>query len=53
MQRVRAPLDIPPPYDFELSTFRYRVFGDDLASRWHDGGLYRVLASDLPVRIDA
>src|SRR5262249_22336080 len=30
-----------------------RMFGDDLASRWHEGGLHRVLRSGLPVRIDA
>ena len=47
------PLPVPPPYDFERSTFRFRLFGDDLASRWHDGGLHRVLASGLPVRIEA
>jgi DNA-3-methyladenine glycosylase II len=47
------PLPVPPPYDFHRSTFRFRMFGDDLASRWHDGGLHRVLRSGLPVRIDA
>ena len=43
----------PAGYDFVRSTFRFRVFGDDLASRWHDGGLHRVLRSGLPVRITA
>ncbi len=43
----------PPDYDFERSTFRFRAFGDDLASRWHDGGLHRVMRSGLPVRIEA
>lgn len=43
----------PPDYDFLRSTFRFRAFGDDLASRWHDGGLHRVLASGLAVRITA
>jgi DNA-3-methyladenine glycosylase II len=47
------PLPVPPPYDFDRSTFRFRMFGDDLASRWHDGGLHRVLQSGLAVRIDA
>ncbi len=42
----------PPDYDFERSTFRFRAFGDDLASRWHDGGLHRVMRSGLPVRIE-
>ena len=43
----------PADYDFVRSTFRFRAFGDDLASRWVDGGLHRVLRSGLPVRIDA
>src|SRR2546421_10428220 len=36
-------LRIPPPYDFELSTERYRAFGPDLANLWHEGGLHRVV----------
>jgi len=36
-------LDLPEPYDFELSTARYRAFGTDLANLWHDGGLHRVV----------
>src|SRR5436309_2623311 len=47
------PLPVPPPYDFDRSTFRFRLFGDDLASRWHDGGLHRVLQSGLAVRMEA
>jgi len=47
------PLPVDEPYDFERSTFRFRLFGDDLASRWHDGGLHRVLRSGAPVRIEA
>lgn len=50
---VKLPLPVPPGYDFERSTFRFRMFGDDLASRWHDGGLHRVLRSGLAVRITA
>jgi len=47
-------LDLPPaPYDFHRSTFRYRTFGDDVASVWRDGALYRVLRSGLVVRISA
>jgi 3-methyladenine DNA glycosylase/8-oxoguanine DNA glycosylase len=47
-------LDLPPePYDFHRSTFRYRTFGADVASVWHDGALYRVLHSGLVVRISA
>ncbi len=37
-------LRFPEPYDFELSTERFRVFGTDLATLWHDGGLHRVVA---------
>lgn len=36
-------LHLPEPYDFELSTGRYRAFGPDLANLWHDGGLHRVV----------
>jgi DNA-3-methyladenine glycosylase II len=36
-------LRFPEPYDFELSTERFRVFGPDLANLWHDGGLHRVI----------
>jgi DNA-3-methyladenine glycosylase II len=47
-------LELPPaPYDFHRSTFRYRTFGNDVASVWHDGALYRVLRSGLVVRIAA
>jgi DNA-3-methyladenine glycosylase II len=38
-----APLELPQPYDFELSTERYRAFGPDLANLWHDGALHRVV----------
>ena len=37
-------LRVPEPYDFELSTGRYRAFGLDRANVWHDGALYRVIA---------
>jgi 3-methyladenine DNA glycosylase/8-oxoguanine DNA glycosylase len=50
---MKLPLPVPQPYDFERSTFRFRMFGDDLASRWHEGGLHRVLGSGLAVRIEA
>ena len=39
-----ARLELPEPYDFELSTTRYRAFGPDLANLWHEGGLHRVVA---------
>jgi DNA-3-methyladenine glycosylase II len=34
---------IPPPYDFELSTERFRAFGPDLANLWSAGSLLRVV----------
>jgi DNA-3-methyladenine glycosylase II len=37
-------LEIPEPYDFSLSTARFRHFGSDRATVWHDGGLHRVVA---------
>jgi DNA-3-methyladenine glycosylase II len=37
-------LEIPEPYDFELSTSRFRDFGSDRATVWHEGGLHRVIA---------
>jgi 3-methyladenine DNA glycosylase/8-oxoguanine DNA glycosylase len=37
-------LPIPTPYDFALSTERYRAFGPDLANLWFEGGLLRVVA---------
>lgn len=48
-----AELGIDESYDFRRSTFRFRTFGDDLASRWIDGGLHRVLRSGLAVRVEA
>jgi 3-methyladenine DNA glycosylase/8-oxoguanine DNA glycosylase len=44
---------LPEPYDFHRSTFRFRTFGEDAASVWHDDGLYRVLRSGRVVRIAA
>jgi DNA-3-methyladenine glycosylase II len=34
---------VPEPYDFALSTERFRAFGPDLANLWHEGGLHRVV----------
>jgi len=45
-------LRVPEPYDFALSTTRYRAFGPDLAVLWHEGGLHRVVAG-REVRIEA
>jgi len=36
-------LRLPEPFDFELSTERFRVFGPDLANLWVDGALHRVV----------
>ncbi|HYY32364.1 MAG TPA: hypothetical protein VE693_02105 [Gaiellaceae bacterium] len=35
-------VSFPEPYDFALSTERYRAFGADLANLWEDDALYRV-----------
>ena len=43
---------IPEPYDFALSTERFRAFGPDLANLWHEGGLHRVVGG-REVRIEA
>jgi 3-methyladenine DNA glycosylase/8-oxoguanine DNA glycosylase len=45
-------LAIPEPYDFDLSTERFRAFGPDLANLWHEGGVHRVVAG-REVRIEA
>ena len=47
-----ALLALPQPFDFELSTDRFRVFGPDLANLWHEGGLHRVVGR-REVRIEA
>ena len=39
----RGLVALPEPYDFELSTERFRAFGPDLANLWHDGTLLRVV----------
>src|SRR4051794_32932200 len=36
-------LRFPDPYDFELSMGRFRAFGTDVANRFDDGKLYRVV----------
>ena len=47
-----APLDFPQPYDFELSTARYRTWGRDAANLWDDGALWRAVGG-REVRIAA
>jgi DNA-3-methyladenine glycosylase II len=36
-------LRLPEPFDFELSTERFRTWGPDLANLWVDGALHRVV----------
>jgi 3-methyladenine DNA glycosylase/8-oxoguanine DNA glycosylase len=36
-------LELPQPYDFEVSTERFRAFGIDRANLWREGGLHRVV----------
>jgi DNA-3-methyladenine glycosylase II len=45
-------LRLPEPYDFALSTARYRAFGPDLANLWHEGGVHRVVGG-REVRVEA
>ena len=43
---------LPQPYDFEVSTARFDVYGLDRATVWRDGGIYRVF-DGREVRIEA
>jgi DNA-3-methyladenine glycosylase II len=45
-------LRLPEPYDFDVSTERFRAFGPDSANLWHEGGLHRVV-SGRELRIEA
>jgi 3-methyladenine DNA glycosylase/8-oxoguanine DNA glycosylase len=47
-----ALLAVPGPFDFALSTERFRAFGVDRATVWHEGGLHRVV-NGREVRIEA
>jgi DNA-3-methyladenine glycosylase II len=47
-----ANLAVPQPFDFELTTERFRAFGPDLAFLWHEGGLHRVIGG-REVRIES
>jgi DNA-3-methyladenine glycosylase II len=42
---------LPQPYDFELSTARFEVYGRDRATLWREGGIHRVFG-DREVRIE-
>lgn len=47
-----ARVPVPAPYDFQLSTARFRAYGPDLANLWADGALWRVVGGRA-VRIAA
>jgi 3-methyladenine DNA glycosylase/8-oxoguanine DNA glycosylase len=47
-----AFLAVPGPFDFALTTERFRAFGVDRARLWHEGGLHRVVGG-REVRIEA
>ncbi|HSX21236.1 MAG TPA: hypothetical protein VLE97_00510, partial [Gaiellaceae bacterium] len=47
-----AFLAVPGPFDFALTTERFRAFGVDRANLWHEGGLHRVVAG-REVRMEA
>ena len=40
-----ALLELPEPFDFGLTTERFRAFGNDLANLWVDGALHRVVGT--------
>jgi DNA-3-methyladenine glycosylase II len=47
-----APLAGPGPFDLALTTERFRAFGIDRATLWHEGGLHRAVGG-REVRIEA
>src|SRR5437868_15237624 len=47
-----AFLAVPGPFDFDLTTERFRAFGVDRATLWHEGGLHRVVGG-RELRIEA
>jgi 3-methyladenine DNA glycosylase/8-oxoguanine DNA glycosylase len=47
-----AFLAVPEPFDFALTTERFRAFGLDWTNLWHEGGLHRVVGG-REVRIEA
>ena len=47
-----ACVQLPAPYDFQLSTARFRAYGPDLANLWAGGALWRVVGGTA-VRIAA
>jgi len=47
-----ALLAVPGPFDFALTTERWRAFGVDRVNLWHEGGLHRVVGG-RELRIEA
>jgi DNA-3-methyladenine glycosylase II len=47
-----AHVAVPGPFDFALTTERFRAFGIDRANVWHEGGLHRVVAG-RELRVEA
>lgn len=47
-----AFLAVPGPFDFALTTERWRAFGVDRVNLWHEGGLHRVVGG-RELRIEA
>jgi DNA-3-methyladenine glycosylase II len=47
-----AHVAVPGPFDFALTTERFRAFGIDRANVWHEGGVHRVVAG-RELRIEA
>jgi DNA-3-methyladenine glycosylase II len=47
-----ALLAVPEPFDFALTTERWRAFGVDRVNLWHEGGLHRVVGG-RELRIEA
>jgi DNA-3-methyladenine glycosylase II len=44
-------VSLPEPFDFWLTTERFRAWGADLANLWHEGGIHRVF-DGVEVRIE-
>jgi DNA-3-methyladenine glycosylase II len=44
-------VSLPEPFDFRLTTERFRAWGADLANLWHEGGVHRVF-DGVEVRIE-
>ncbi|MEX2103672.1 MAG: hypothetical protein WD805_06875 [Gaiellaceae bacterium] len=44
-------VSLPEPFDFGLTTERFRAWGADLANLWHEGGVHRVF-DGVEVRIE-